>query len=239
MLRIDMKKAVLYAPLLMLASVAPIAFPLAQAGYASLHDLALLAILPSAILLMGAMLGSQLTGNWRQIARVLFSGAMAGALATGALELVRYPGFRLGYMPGNLPELMGVLLLDQFALGPSAASTIAGYAYHVWNGASFGIIFALLADLGIFRKEWIWTTGYGILIGIGFMVSPVVQSLGVGIFGIDFGPSFAATVILAHAAFGLAYGPSLQLGEGCVCESESEVPARQVHAGSPTPPPAV
>jgi len=52
--------------------------------------------------------------------------ALAGTLATFALEAVRYPGFRMGFMPGNLPQLMGVLLLDRFALGPSLWSNVAG-----------------------------------------------------------------------------------------------------------------
>lgn len=54
----------------------------------------------------------------------------AGALATIALEAVRYAGFRLGFMPGNLPELMDVLLLNRFPLGPSAAATVAVFVYH-------------------------------------------------------------------------------------------------------------
>ena len=105
-------------------------------------------------------------------------------------------------MPGNLPELMGVLLLDRFALGPSTASTLAGFAYHFWNGASFGVIFALLAAG---RPRW-WALPYGLAVGLGFLVSPVVQALGVGLLGKDFGWRFAATVLTAHAAYGAALG---------------------------------
>jgi len=123
---------------------------------------------------------------------------VAGVLATFALEAVRYTGFRMGFMPGNLPELMGVLLFDRFALGPTTASTIAGFAYHFWNGACFGIIFAL-GRVGL--SKW-WAIPYGIVIGIGFLVSPVVQALGVGVIGINFGWHFAATVLSAHLAFG-------------------------------------
>ncbi len=47
-------------------------------------------------------------------------------------------------MIGDLPRLMGVLLTDRFMLGPSLVSDILGYAYHFWNGASFGVIFAVL-----------------------------------------------------------------------------------------------
>jgi len=44
------------------------------------------------------------------------------------------------------------------------------------------------------------------VIGLGFLVSPVVQSLGVGFMGRDFGWHFAATVLVAHLAFGTALG---------------------------------
>jgi hypothetical protein len=185
--------------LLALAAVAPNAFPAAQAGYGTLHDFAIYGIVPSAILLVLA-LGLVKHPWFGAVALAARNGAIAGAVATLALEAVRYPGFKLGFMPGNLPELMGVLLLDRFALGPSAASTLAGFTYHFWNGACFGIIFALVR----FNLPNWWAIPYGILLGVGFMVSPVVQGLGVGLFGVDFGWHFAATVLTAHLAFGAA-----------------------------------
>ncbi len=217
MITIHWKRALVLVPVIGLASVAPNAFPAAQLGYASLHDLAIYAILPSMAALMG-LLALTMFKRWSGTRDVIVTGAMAGAIATLALEAVRYPGFLLGYMPGNLPELMGVLLLDRFAQGPSAASTIAGYTYHAWNGASFGIIFAALASTGLVRQTPIWATGYGILIGGGFLASPVVQSLGGGLFGLDFGWKFAATVLTAHAAFGLALSLMLRTVESCVCQ---------------------
>lgn len=121
----------------------------------------------------------------------------------------RYPGFRLGFMPGTLPRLMGVLLLDRFALGPSALSDLAGFAYHFWNGASFGIVFVMLA-LG--RSSW-WAVPYGTAVGLGFLASPVVVAIGVGPFGRDFGWHFAATVLTAHVLYGLALA-ALMRGRG-------------------------
>jgi hypothetical protein len=38
--------------------------------------------------------------------------------ATVALEVVRITGFRIGALPGDLPRLMGVLILNRFAEGP-------------------------------------------------------------------------------------------------------------------------
>ena len=60
--------------------------------------------------------------------------------ATVALEVVRITGFRIGAMPGDLPRLMGVLILNRFAEGPGTGSDLAGWAYHFWNGAAFGIV---------------------------------------------------------------------------------------------------
>ncbi|HEV2387710.1 MAG TPA: hypothetical protein VGS20_10705 [Candidatus Acidoferrales bacterium] len=97
---------------------------------------------------------------------------------------------------------MGVLLLDRFALGPSPASDIAGWAYHFWNGASFGIIYVVLFGAA---RRWAGVL-YGIAVGLGFMVSPVVVALGAGYFGLQFSGWFPATVLAAHIAFGLALG---------------------------------
>jgi len=185
--------------LIVIAAVAPTAFPSALAGFGTLHGLAFSAILPAAVVLGIAWILLRRSG-FHELAVLIRNGAIAGALATIALEAVRYTGFRRGFMPGNLPELMGVLLFDRFALGPTTASTVAGFAYHFWNGACFGIVFAL----GRFRLPNWWAIPYGIAIGVGFLVSPVVQGLGVGVFGVNFGWHFAATVLAAHLAFGAA-----------------------------------
>ena len=192
--------------LIVAAAAAPTAFPLSQMGIGSLHQLALELILPGALFLAAGFLFLRISGR-HKAARLLVRGGAAGAVATLALEAVRYSGFNLGFMPGNLPELMGVLLLDRFALGPSTASTLAGFGYHIWNGACFGIIFALFKGR---LSKW-WAIPYGLAVGVGFLVSPVVQALGVGLFGKNFGWHFAATVLTAHAAFGIALAGLLEL----------------------------
>jgi Family of unknown function (DUF6789) len=185
---------------LALASVGPNIFPAAMAGYGTLKLLAEQWLIPSIVGL--AVIALLARKRSPLIARSIAWGALAGGVATIALEAVRIAGFHLGYMPGSLPKLMGVLLLDRFALGPSTASNIAGWAYHFWNGAAFGIIFVLLVGTKRVRAGLL----YGLVIGLGFMVSPVVQSLGVGYFGLDFSIGFPVVVTLAHAAFGLALG---------------------------------
>lgn len=185
---------------LLLASVGPLIFPAAQAGYSTMPVLAARLLLPA---IAGLMVLSLLL--WKphpSVSKAIALGGAAGMLATLPLEAVRLLGFRHGYMPGNLPRLMGVLLLNRFALGPSFASDIAGWAYHVWNGASFGILFVVVFGT---QRRWLPAT-YGVAIGIGFMLSPVVASLGVGFFGLEFSRGFPVTVLVAHLAFGGSLG---------------------------------
>jgi hypothetical protein len=185
---------------LLAAAIGPNIFPAAEAGYGELNVFAIHFLLPAIALII--VIGF-LSRKWEpSIARYIIWGALAGALATIPLEAIRISGYKLGFMPGNLPRLMGVLLLNRFALGPSAASDIAGWAYHFWNGASFGIIYVLVFGAA---RRWAGVL-YGIAVGVGFMLSPVVVALGVGYFGLQFSDWFSVTVLTAHIAFGFALG---------------------------------
>jgi hypothetical protein len=195
-----MKRILTILWLLTLASVSPLIFPIAESGRSSMDVLAKLGLLPATALLLITV--GILYRFDDSLARISAAGLAAGAIATVALEAIRLPGFWLGFMPGNLPRLMGVLLLNQFAAGPSLRSDIAGWAYHFWNGASFGLIYVLV--FGTCRR---WAgTAYGVLVGVGFMFSPVVSALGVGFLGLEFSKGFPLTVTVAHAVFGLALG---------------------------------
>jgi hypothetical protein len=185
---------------LLAAGVGPNIFPAAEAGYGEMNVFAVRFLLPAvAVLAIVVALGRKWDLN---VARSVAWGALAGAVATIPLEAIRIPGYLLGFMPGNLPRLMGVLLLNRFALGPSTASDIAGWAYHFWNGASFGIIYVLLFGTS---RRWAGVL-YGIAVAVGFMLSPVVVALGVGYFGLQFSIGFPITVFAAHVAFGLTLG---------------------------------
>lgn len=195
-----MKRTMTIVVLLAAASVSPLIFPIAESGRSTMDVLAKLALLPAAALLLITI--GVLYRVDDSLARTGVAGLAAGTVATLALEAVRLPGFWLGFMPGNLPRLMGVLLLNRFAAGPSLSSDVAGWAYHFWNGASFGLIYVLV--FGTCRR-WVATV-FGVLLGFGFMFSPVVSALGVGFLGLEFSKGFPVTVTLAHAAFGLALG---------------------------------
>lgn len=193
------KKLVLVIIVLILAGIAPNLFPYAETGNATLSSLAIKYLIPSAALIFIITFLNFLM-KYNALNNQIYNGILAGLIGTIGLEIVREIGFRLGGMPGDLPKLMGVLLLDRFAEGPGFWSNIAGWAYHFWNGAVFGIIFSLLLGRG---KTWMGIV-YGLLLGIAFMISPVTRTLGIGAFGFEFkdGYQFITTVTLAHVAFG-------------------------------------
>lgn len=194
------KSLLLLGIVMLSAGVGPLLFPIAMAGHGTLAQMATRFLLPSIAVLAIAII---LAFRWRlSFARLVALGGVAGIIATVPLEVVRLIGFHMEYMPGNLPRLMGVLLLDRFALGPSVASDIAGWAYHFWNGACFAILFVVIFGT---TRRWLAIL-YGIAVGIGFMVSPVVTSLGIGKFGVEYSAGFPITVTLAHVAYGAALG---------------------------------
>lgn len=196
----NIKKIVLTLILLALAGISPNLFPAAQAGMASFPSLIIKFLFPSVALILSFIIVAKAL-KYKDIVRLAVNGIVAGLISTVALEIFREIGFRAGWMPGDLPRLMGVIMLDQFASGPDSWSDLAGWAYHFWNGAAFGLIFSLLLGQS---KLWQGLL-YGWLIALGFMISPVVKSLGIGLFGVDFknGYQFVFTVTIAHAAFGL------------------------------------
>ncbi|HVA57788.1 MAG TPA: hypothetical protein VNF92_07850 [Gemmatimonadaceae bacterium] len=193
--RISLKELLLSAVALAAAGVAPNLLWIAQAGYFTLSTLAVWVLIPSVVVLL-VVLAMAAAGHERRLVNRMIAGGLAGGLATIALEIVRIAGFHLGQMPGSLPQLMGVLLLDRFMLGPSVASNIAGWAYHYWNGVCFGLIFAV-----VFGRKPLWfALGYGLFMAVGFLASPAVTAMGVGFMGRNL-PGMPVTVVLAHLAY--------------------------------------
>jgi hypothetical protein len=181
-------------------AAAPNIFPAAQAGLARMSVLAVRLLVPSILLLVAVAVVAVRRGH-RGLVRRMIAGAACGAAATLGLEAVRLTSFHFGGMPGDLPRLLGVLLTDRFMLGPSVLSDVLGYAYHFWNGASFGLVFAVLFG----RSSWRWTSVYGVAIGLGFLAGPAVRAMGVGFLGLQM-PTMTVTVVVAHLAYGLLLG---------------------------------
>lgn len=180
------------------ASVLPLMFVVAAAGYSTMHDLAIEALLPAVDAIALTILVAR-AAQWRRLPASVFAGLWIGAIATIGLEVVRIVGFRVFHaMPDFLPMLMGVLLANRFMEGPNVFSDIGGWADHFWSGASFAMIYLLV--LG--RERWWIGVIYSLLIAVVFMASPVVVVTGAGHFGSDVGSDFPAIVLPAHVAYG-------------------------------------
>ena len=119
-------------------------FALSATGRWKFSDLLFRVGVPAAAVLVVVLVVAILMG-WQRLRRGILLGFAAGAIATMGLEAVRITGFRVFHsMPGDLPTLMGVQATDRIMLGPNTSSTIVGYLDHFWNGAMFGVIFALI-----------------------------------------------------------------------------------------------
>lgn len=150
--------------------------------------------------------------RFRRLGHAIILGWVAGIIATLGLEVVRIIGFRVFHsMPGDLPTLMGVKLAGRIMLGPNTMSTTIGYLDHFWNGAMFGVVFAVLiggfpAVRGAFAGAVIGAA-YGLALGFGFVAGPLPRTLGIGgVFSSVTVAEFHITVYAAHAVFGAMLG---------------------------------
>jgi hypothetical protein len=163
-------------------------------------------LVPAIAVLLAVWLVAFRLGQVRLTNRI-WTGIWVGAASTAALDAIRLTGFSLGLMPGNLPRMFGVLLLDQMALGPTALSDFVGSTYHYWVGASFGLTYTLLVG----RTRWWGVVIWALLIELGMMTTPpMVVAMGTGFFGLKWGYGILITSVPAHIACGVAAGLLLE-----------------------------
>lgn len=168
------------------------------------------ALIPSIILLaivwpVAARLGFQ------RLTNRIWTGFWVGFAATAALDMFRLVSFRLGLLPGNLPRMFGVLIMDRMAEGPSPVSDVVGAFYHYWVSACFGLAYALLAG----RTRWWGGLIWGLIIEVGMMTTPpMVVAMGSGYFGLKLGKGLLNGVFLGslipHISYGIALGLLLE-----------------------------
>lgn len=159
---------VLTATALLAAAIGPNVLVVALTpGMPEMPMLATYALLPSLVLLLFVWVTATKSGH-ALLANRVWVGLWTGAAATGVLDVIRLTGFHLGWMPGNMPRMFGVLILDRMALGPALGSDVLGYLYHYWVGACFGLTYTLLAG----RVRWWGGLVWGLIIEIGMMVTP-------------------------------------------------------------------
>lgn len=125
-------------------------------------------------------------------------GLGAGAISSIGLDLIRISSTAAGAFPADMPQSFGQMITGQ--MGGSAL--LVGYLYHFLNGATFGLMYALLFG----RIRWYWGIAWALLFELGMMLSPPVMMMA-GPFGVrGFWPALFLASLLAHVVFGAVLG---------------------------------
>jgi len=196
--------------------------PLDIISYAIFRDVA---IIPSVIAIFA--IGILVRSKFPRLTNRLFIGMAAGAVASFALEAIRIPGYMFTkWIPmDSMISLPGLLLTEKItSLGEVKQvimqsgvpmnlyhapldAFIAGGLWHFWNGATFGIIYALLIGKG----KWWYGLIWAFVIEIGMMLAPYLIIMK-GPFGIEHmdGYNIFVITLIAHLAFGAVLGILVQ-----------------------------
>lgn len=167
-------------------------------------------LLPS-IVLLGLVWAIAARLRLERLNNRIWTGIWVGFGCTAALDVFRLTSFSLGLLPGNMPRMFGVLILDQMALGPSTLSDIVGNLYHSWVSICFGLTYTLLVG----RTRWWGGLIWGLIIEVGMMTTPpMVVAMDTGYFGLKLGKGLLNGVFLGslvpHISFGIALGMLLE-----------------------------
>jgi len=167
------------------------------------------ALLPSIVLLVVVWVLAWL--RLERLSNRIWTGLWVGWGCTAALDVFRLTSFSLGLLPGNMPRMFGVLILDQMALGPTLLSDVVGGLYHYWVSACFGLTYTLLVG----RTRWWGGLIWGVIIEIGMMATPpMVIAMDTGYFGLKLGKGLWNGVfigsLIPHISYGIALGLLLE-----------------------------
>jgi len=196
--------------------------PLDLMPYATYRDVV---IIPSVIVIFA--IGILARSKFPRLVNRLFVGMAAGAVASFALEAIRIPGYMFAKwlpmdsmisLPGllltekitSLGEIKQVIMQSGVAMNLYHApldAFMAGALWHFWNGATFGIIYALVIGKGKWWYGMIWA----FIIEIGMMLAPYLIIMK-GPFGIEHmdGYNLFVITLIAHLVFGAVLGILVQ-----------------------------
>ncbi len=196
--------------------------PLDFMPYATYRDVV---IIPSVVAIFA--IGILSRSKFPRITNRLFKGMAAGAVASFALEAIRIPGYMFAkWLPmDSMISLPGLLLTEkitslgevkQVIMQSGVAMNLyhapldvfmVGALWHFWNGATFGIVYALIIGKGRWWYGMIWA----FIIEIGMMLAPYLIIMK-GPFGIEHldGYNLFVITLIAHLAFGAVLGILVQ-----------------------------
>ena len=142
----------------------------------------------------------------QELRRTFVVGVAAGLLATLSYDIAKALLSQLDPAPWNPFEatrIFGVVLLGPDA--PDAVTRIAGWAFHISNGATFGMAFTFIFG-GRARTSLAWAVGLGVAWGVfleSFQLALFPAWLGIGTSALN---EFRQVSFLAHVVFGSTLG---------------------------------
>ncbi len=149
-------------------------------------------------LLLAEVLGLGAVAVWARAAgrddllRRLAAGLWAGGLATLAYDLVRVPISAAGIPVFKAISYFGTVLLGLDTATP--LSETAGWAYHLSNGVSFGLMYAVLVR----QPGPVTALAWGMALEGAMLLTPYAE-----VFGYRLDARFLAITLGAHAVYGL------------------------------------
>ena len=160
-------------------------------------------VLPSASLLVGlVLLRQRLYRRLHRFSTLLTRGAAVGLLATLVYDAVRpliVVSLGLSFDPYRAMPIYGQLITGMQPTVPMSIAT--GWLYHVWNGLSFGMMFALVRPAGGIVAGFVWA----MLLQAAMMAAyPAFLAVRLA------DPGFLATGLIGHALWGIVLGAGLR-----------------------------
>lgn len=196
--------------------------PLGIIPYATFRDVA---IIPSIIIIFA--IGILSRSKFPRLSSRLFKGMAARTVASFALEAIRIPGYMFAkWIPmDSMISLPGLFLTEKITALSEVKQVVmqssvpmnlyhapmdaflAGGLWHFWNGATFGVIYALLIGKGRWWYGMIWA----LVIEITMMLAPYLIAMK-GPFGIEHmdGYNIFVITLIAHLLFGAVLGLLVQ-----------------------------
>lgn len=184
-------------------------------GLCSMRTFTLYALIPATALL-ACMAVLDRTGGDGRLFRAVVIGAIGGFVAACAYDLFRLPfvvaaADKIGPAWLRLPLFkvfprFGAMILgvpftaqqtdSQFPL----LAHMVGWAYHLSNGVTFGVMYmALIGDAS--RRSWLWAIALAVFLEVAMLLTPYTS-----FFGIAPTRRFVAATLTAHFIFGVSLG---------------------------------
>jgi hypothetical protein len=150
----------------------------------------------TALLFVALFVRSQ--GAWEhEFIKRISGGIVAGAAGLVAYDAIRYLVLVSGiasFNPFRPIEVYGLLILNRTQ--DSALTKAVGWAFHIWNGLSFAVMYTVAVGKG----RVLWGVGWGMLLELATIATYP------SMFRITLGQEFIVMSLTGHLAYGLAVG---------------------------------